>query len=131
MMKRIGIVLSGAALCLAGCLTVEKANLPGNDGGKHVMVRNYGKYLLNCVPMGCGNVDENATCGFVMFRNDVTMDKMQHRFFVECAKIGSDPSDVTYHTYDNVFLQIPLWSFNIPIPYLWTTREIQISGVVK
>jgi len=95
------------------------------------MVRNYGKYLLNCVPMGCGNVNENPKCDFVMFRDDVTMDKMQHRFLIECNKLGTDITDITYHSYDNVFLQIPLWSFNIPIPYLWTTREIQITGVVK
>jgi len=130
-MSKLGIFLAGAALCLTGCLTVEKAKLPGSEPGTHVMVRNYGKYLLNCVPMGCGNVNENPKCDFVMFRNDVTMDKMQHRFFSECDKVGTDISDVTYHTYDNVFLQVPLWSFNIPIPYLWTTREIQITGVVK
>jgi len=129
-MKTIGILLAGAAFCLTGCLTVEKAKLPGGDGA-HVFVANRGKYLLNCVPMGCGNVNENPKCDFVMFRNDVTMDKMQHRFFIECAKVGSEVTDIAYHSTDNIFLEVPLWSFNIPIPYLWTTREIQITGTVR
>lgn len=130
-MSRGVILLVGAALCLAGCLTVEKADLPGAEPGKHVMVRNHGKYLFDCVPVGCGNADENAKCGFVMFRNDVTMDKMQHRFLAECRKAGGEPTDVAYHTDHNIFLTVPLFSVDIPIPYLWTTRVIQITGTVK
>jgi len=130
-MKKVShLLLAGATLCLSGCLTVEKAKLPGGDG-THVFVGNYGKYLFNCVPMGCGNLNENPECRFVMFRDDVTMDKMQHRFFAECAKVGGDVTNIAYHTSDNIFIEVSLWSFSIPIPYLWTTREIQISGTVR
>jgi len=130
-MKPIRILLAAAAFCLAGCLTVEKAKLPGSTPGHHVMVVNYGKYLFNWIPIWCGNVNENPRFDFVMFRDDVTMDKVQHRFLLECDKLGRDVSDVTYHSAENIFISFPIWSLNIPIPYLWTTHEIQITGVVK
>ena len=125
------IFLSGAAACLAGCLTVEKADLPGSEPGKHVMVRNFGKYLFDCVPLCCGNINENPKCDFVMFRNDVTMDKVQHRFVAECNKIGGEVTDVAYHSEHDIFFQLIFWNFSIPIPYILTSREIQITGTVK
>jgi len=125
------ILLAGLALGLAGCMTVETADLPGTERGRHVLVRNVGKYLFNCVPMGCGNMSDDPTCRFVMFRDDVTMDKVQHRFLAECGKAGGNVTDVVYHSENDIFLQIPLFSISIPVPYVWTTREIQITGVVK
>lgn len=130
-MKRMIVLVLGAMLGVTGCLTVEKAQLPGADSGNQVFVRNYGKYLFNLVPIWCGNANENPKCDFVMFRDDVTMDKMQHRFLSECHKVGTEITDINCFSEDDIFLLLPIWSLEIPIPYLWTTHEIQISGTVK
>jgi len=125
------VIISLLAGVLSGCLSVERAPVPGEGAGTQVLVRNYGKFLLNCVPMGCGNANENPKCDFVMFRNDVTMEKVQRRFLAECGKVGGEVTDVSYFSRDDVFLRIPFMGIELPIPYLWTHREIQISGVVK
>jgi len=129
MKKAIGLVV--AMLGVAGCLTVETAKLPGEGSGKQVFVYNYGKYLFNLIPLWCGNVNENPKCDFVMFRDDVTMDKMQHRFLIECHKVGSEVTDVACHREDDIFIILPFWSLEIPIPYIWCTHQIQISGTVR
>jgi len=130
-MKRVIVFALGALLGATGCISVETAKLPGPESGTHVFVRNYGKYLFNFIPIWCGNASDDPVCDFVMFRDDVTTDKMYHRFLTECHKKGQDVSEITCHMEEDVFIRLPIWSIEIPLPYIWTHHEIQISGVVK
>ena len=67
----------------------------------------------------------------VFFRNDVTMDKIQHRFMSYANFYGKKTRDMAYYTQESVLFEIPGTDFPIPLPYILTYREIQLSGVLK
>ena len=117
------ILAIGVTLCLTGCLTVDSA--PVKDGREHVMVNNYGVKLLNLIPLYCGNAADKPLCPFVLFRDDVTVEKIQHRL-VAFAN-GRTIECPSYDTNDTIFHTI----FGIPIPYLFTFKEITLSGTLK
>ena len=100
-------------------------------GQEHVHVSNYGWYLFHCIPLACGNASTGAWTPWVIFRNDVTMDKVQDRLMRHAAERNKTPTDLSYHNYDTVFISIPFTGVPIPIPYLVCYREIQLSGVLK
>ncbi len=69
---------------------------------------------------------------WVMFRNDVTHDKVQRRFMMAAKKLGkTDIDNLTYIIDESVLFEIPGIEFPIPIPYLLTYRNIQLSGVIR
>ena len=118
------IALCGAALCLSGCMTVDRAELP-SGGGEHVFARNYGWKLFNCIPLVCGNASADATCGLVMFRNDVTMERVQAKI-AECAN-GREIVCPVYHNYGKVFISF----LGIPVPYLLCYNEVSVSATLR
>ena len=124
-MKKIsfaGLLL--VTLCLTGCFTVDTAPLrPGT--GDHVVMNNYGWKFFDWIPLFCGNADENGATGFVLFRDDVTIEKIQARM----AKYANGRT-VECPVYDYVDTQF-LSLFGIPIPYVITYKEITLSGTVK
>ena len=118
------LALSGLALCLSGCMSVESAPTP-SGGGEHVLARNYGWTLFNCIPLVCGNASADATCRFVMFRNDVTMERVQAKLAEYAA--GREISCPVYHNADSVFTSL----FGFPIPYLLCYSEVSVSATLK
>lgn len=117
------VAVLGVTLCLTGCFTVDTAPVKG--GGEHAMVHNYGVKFFNWIPILGGNASDDAVCRFVFFRDDVTLERVQHRFDVlangrqvECPSV--DEKSAIFHTI-----------FGVPIPYLFTYREITISGTFK
>lgn len=128
----IRFVVVSATMCFAGCFTMETAKVPGPTGGTHLQAHNSGYYLFHLVPLASGNISEDPSCPFVLFRDDVDMDKMQKRFLNKAAKIGGGTvQDITYAMDDNVITMVPILYVTIPIPYLITSREIQVSGVIR
>lgn len=124
-MEKLGkLLFVGATLCLTGCLNVDTAQCK-LGGGEHVMVSNRGWKLFNWIPLWCGNAADNATCGTVFFRDDVTMEKIQHRF-VAYAK-GREIVDPTWNITDELFITV----ISVPIPYIITYKEMTISGTMK
>ena len=123
-------LLTAVLLGVAGCFTFEKAELPA-AGGTHLQMYNTGHYLFDCVPLASGNVKEKPFLPFVLFRNDADMDKMQRRFMAEVAKTGGTAHDVTYHMDNSVITMIPILYISVPIPYILTYREMQLSGEIK
>ena len=123
-------ILTGAALCLAGCFTLDSADLR-STGVEHVCVGNRGWYLFHVIPLACGNASEDPLMPWAIFRNDVTMNKIQKRFVDYANFYGKKMSDMTYYTQESVMFEIPGTDFPIPIPYLLTYKEIQLSGVLK
>lgn len=125
--KLLAVVLT--AIGLGGCFTIERAPLLRTNE-EHVLVSNYGWYLFHFIPIACGNANENRWTPWAHFRDDVTMDKIQRRFMM----LADDPDkairDPVYTTYESVMLEIPGINFPLPIPYLLTYREIQLSGII-
>ena len=119
-----------AMACLAGCFTLDTADLHLTKE-EHVCVGNYGWYLFHFIPLACGNAEENPRLPWAFFRNDVTMDKIQRRFMSYADFYGKTPSDMTYYTRESVLFELPGIDFPLPIPYILTYREIQLSGVLK
>ena len=129
----------GLLMLAGGCFTIEKGDLP-RTGQKHLLVSNYGWYLFHAIPVACGNANEDRFLPFVSFRNDVTLNKVQSRFMGEARKYAQDSGrtladveidDLCYTTSESVMLTIPGLQIPLPIPYLLTYREVQLSGVVK
>jgi len=114
----------GVSLCLAGCFTVDTATIK-STGSEHVVMRNYGWKLFDWIPLFSGNADPDSSMGCAFFRDDVTMDKIQARFvkYAEGRKIDCPVYDVN----DTVILSV----LGIPIPYIVTYKEIQLSGTMK
>lgn len=121
--------LASAALCLAGCFSLEKAEIK-NVNGEHVLASNYGWYLFHFFPLVCGNANYDAWAPWVMFRDDVTMDKVQNRFMRHAEGQDMVVEDLAYTTRESVMLEIPGINTTLPIPYLLTYREVQLSGVL-
>ena len=68
---------------------------------------------------------------WIFFRNDVTMDKIQHRFMEYARFYGKSARDMSYYTQESVLFEIPGTDFPIPLPYILTYKEVQLSGVLK
>ncbi len=113
-----------------GCFSVEKGRLQ-TTGEEHVLVSNYGWYLFHFIPLACGNACKERFMPWIIFRNDVTMDKIQGRFFsyVESQK-DVKPVSVSYRTRETVLFEFPGSNIPIPLPYIFTYKEIQLSGVL-
>ena len=124
------VMAACAAALLAGCFTLDSADVR-STGEEHVCVGNRGWYLFNALPIACGNAAEDPIMPWMFFRNDVTMDKIQKRFMDYANFYGKKTYDMTYYTQESVLFEIPGTDFPIPLPYLLTYKEIQLSGVLK
>ena len=115
---------------LAGCFSIEKGRLK-SSGEEQVLVSNYGWYLFHIIPVACGNASEGAVTPWVLFRNDVTMDKVQKRFFSYAdTRENINAEGLSYRTYESVLFEIPGSNIPIPLPYILSYKEIQLSGVL-
>ena len=147
----LGMGLVGT-ICLSGCFSIDRGPLIRTNE-EHVLISNYGWYLFGLIPLACGNAAEDAPLPFVFFRNDVTMDKIQRRFMMYAEdygrrvatenettnEYGKPPTriservkvrDLAYTTSESVMFNIPGFNFPMPVPYLLTYQEIQLSGVL-
>ena len=99
-------------------------------GGEQLLASNYGWYLFDLVPLACGNAKADRWTPWVLFRDDVTMDKVQRRFTAYADEHGCDVEDMTYRNRESVMFEIPGLNFPLPVPYFLTYHEIQLSGVL-
>jgi hypothetical protein len=130
-MRHLGIIAAlGMAACASGCFTLDSADVR-STGEEHVCVGNRGWYLFNLIPLACGNAAEEPLMPWIFFRNDVTMDKIQKRFMDYANFYGKKTKNLAYFTQESVLFEIPGTDFPVPIPYLLTYKEIQLSGVLK
>ncbi len=120
-----------ATQSLTGCFSIDRASVP-HSHHEHQLVGNYGWYLFHIFPLACGNAHEEAWTPWVLFRNDVTINKIQDRFMKAAADCGKQKtSNLTYITHEQVLFEIPGLNFPVPIPYFITYREIQLSGILE
>lgn len=119
-----------SAVVLSGCFSIEKGYLRAS-GAEHMLVSNYGWYLFHIIPIACGNANPDGFFPWAIFRNDVTMDKVQNRFMDYVHKKGGlDIVDLSYRTQESVLFEFPGSNIPIPLPYILSYKEIQLSGVL-
>ncbi|MGN0855150.1 MAG: hypothetical protein ACI4R9_06490 [Kiritimatiellia bacterium] len=126
--RPLALACGCAAFCLAGCFSLDHGRFVRTNE-EHVLVSNYGWYLFDYIPLVCGNANKDRRLPWVMFRDDVQMDKIQYRFMDYAGERRA--RDLAYNTTDSVLLMIPGIGFPLPIPYVLTYREIQLSGVLE
>lgn len=114
---------------MAGCFSISNVNAP--NGHRHVHTSNYGWYLFNFIPIACGNAAKDAIIPFVLFRNDVTMDKIQRRLFDSAGEENRKPSNISYVCHNEIFFEIPGTNIPVPVPYVLCYKEIQLSGELE
>ena len=110
-----------------GALRIRAA---GGEPADHVVVANNGWYLFNAWPLACGNARENAKFIWRFFSNDVNADILQNRLTRHAARKNCDVEELNVFNDEEVFLSIPGTSFPIPLPYIITFRETQLSCVL-
>ena len=123
------VALAAASLALAGCVSLQHAPIR-KIGGEHILVSNYGWYLFHFIPLACGNANEDRVAPWVLFRDDVLMDKLQTRFMDYAHARGLETEDLVYKAKESVMFEIPGINLPLPVPYFLTYREIQLSGVL-
>ena len=116
-------------LCLTGCFSIETAKEPGNK--TQVIASNYGWYLFDFIPLACGDTDEDWIVPSSFFRNRVTMDEIQGRLLTEMNRRGKKVENLVWSNNDSVLITVPILNVPLPIPYIITYREMQLSGEVK
>lgn len=128
----IKTILLVGTFCLGGCFSLETA-VSEVTGDTHIMVGNYGWHLFDTFPLMCGNsTPEPERFGpWAWFRDDVTQQNVQDRFLEEAAKYDGELVDLSYWVRENMLYEIPGLQIPLPIPYILTYREIQLSGVIK
>lgn len=116
-------------ICLTGCFSIETAKEPGNK--TQVIASNYGWYLFDFIPLACGDTDEDWIVPSSFFHDRVTMDVIQSRLLTEMRKKGKTIENLTWCNNDSVLITVPILNVPLPIPYIITYREMQLSGEVK
>lgn len=111
----------------SGALCIRAA---GGEPAEHVVVANNGWYLFNAWPLACGNAHENSKFIWRFFSNDVNADILQNRLTRYAARKNCDVEELNVFNDEEVFLSIPGTSFPIPLPYIITFREMQLSCVL-
>ena len=118
----------------AGCFSMDAApiRLPTLHRAptEHVVIANHGGYPHNAWPLACGNAYENATFRWRLFRDDVNADILQDRLTRYAAKKGCNVTDLNVFNDEQVLISIPGTSFSLPLPYILTFREMQLSCVL-
>ncbi len=130
-MKTFLLLAFCLALCalLTGCFTIE-SSIIRTTGQEHLHASNHGWFLFNVVPLACGNAEPDGWTPWVLFRNDVTMDKVQKRFMEYTNSQNCDAADLDYVAHESVMLNLPGLNLPLPIPYIITYQEIQLSGIL-
>lgn len=120
------------SLALSGCFTIDTSRST-HTGEQHLVVSNYGWRLFYFIPLCCGNAtpEKDRLGPWAFFRNDVTLEKVQSRFFETANQLDGSATDLTYCNNETVIFDIPFTNIPFPIPYFICYREIQLSGVVR
>lgn len=138
-MKRLLQIFASFALAIfAGCYSMDIATTDSLKGSalskeddkplEHVVVSNYGWFLFNTVPLVCGNAAPGASFPWRFFSNHVTAELLHDRLMAHAAAIDANARNLVFIRNENVLLNIP--TFQSPIPYLITYKEIQFSAVL-
>lgn len=129
MFKILSLLCLCGTICLTGCFSIEVAKEPGNR--QQIIASNYGWYLFDFIPLCCGDPDEDWIIPCTFFRDRVTMDDIQARLIKKARKSGKTVENLVWNNNDSVLMTIPFLDIPLPIPYIITYHEMQLSGEVK
>lgn len=130
-MAKLLLILSVCGtICLTGCYSIDTAKEPGSQTTQ-IIASNYGWYLFDLIPLACGDTDEDWIVPSSFFHNRVTMDEIQNRLMEKTRNSGKRLENLAWHNDDSVLLTIPFLNVPLPIPYVITYREMQLSGELK
>ncbi len=125
----------------AGCFSVESVPLrpraqdqiqlhaSGGVPAEHFVIANNGWYLFNALPLICGNARTDAFFSWRLFSNEVDLDRLHNRLTRYAAQKGYLVEELNVFNSEEVLISIPGTSIPIPIPYVLTYREMQLSCV--
>lgn len=129
-------------LAVSGCFSFEATKIGAGateglrlrathgDPVEHVVVANNGWYLFNSWPLATGNAAVGAEFPWKFFQDDVDERTLHDRITRHAANRKCDVEEMNVFMDEQVLLSIPGTSFPLPIPYVLTFREKQISGVL-
>ena len=129
-------------LAVSGCFSFEATKIgagataglrlraTNGEPAEHVVVANNGWYLFNCWPLATGNASVGAEFPWKLFQDDVDERTLHDRITRHAAFKKCDIEEMNVFGDEQVLLSIPGTSFPLPIPYILTFREKQISGVL-
>lgn len=128
----LSVLAALASLVLTGCFSVDVSR-SSLTSEKHIVASNYGWRLFYFIPLCCGNAtpEPERVGPWAFFRDDVTLKKVQHRFFETASRHAGSVTDLTYCNNETVIFNIPFTGIPFPLPYFICYREIQLSGVVQ
>lgn len=112
---------------LAGCFSLEREPaIPqmGADAVEHVIAYNSGWYLLGCLPLVCGNVNDSSWCPFSIFCDEVQHGLVGGRVLSEAEKCGCDVRDMTCLDDQLVFFDC----YYAPVPWIIQYKEVNVSA---
>ena len=127
------LCIACALSCICGCTSItytESDASPEIKGGngiyRQILISNYGYYLFNCIPLGCGGLSDGS---FELFSDNVNLDKAMQTLKDECAKDNAD-------AFSNIQVSQTSTCIFSWVPYLGSTlgiywfKEIQISAAI-
>ena len=126
----VGCFSMESAPIRAGSVGALRIHAAGGTPAEHVVVANNGWYLFNAWPLACGNANEKSNFPWCFFSNDVNINILHNRLTRYAAQRKCDVEELNVFDDEEVFLSIPGTSFPIPLPYVITFRETQLSGVL-
>ncbi len=136
------ILVSALLVLVTGCFSMESAPMrlsareqihvraSGGIPTEHVVIANSGWYLFNAWPLACGNAREDAWLDWRFFSDEVYLDLLHNRLTRHAARKGCLVEELNVFNNEQVLLSISVTGFTIPIPYIITFRELQLSCVL-
>lgn len=129
-----------ALLTLTGCYCVDFgaserlsstpiAGEPGKVEG-HLLVQNCGWYLFHCIPLVCGNTNEDSWFPWVFFRNETDSALIEKRFAEKAEELGCRAVNVSVINDDTVTMDVPGFDFPVIVAYILCFRDTEVSGVL-
>lgn len=122
------LALAAALFASGGCFVLESAKAPaacGDAVDEHLIAYNYGWNLFGCIPIVCGNANEDSWCPFAFFRNDVTHERVAERMRRYAERKGVRLEEVTCLDDRDVFFDL----YYAPVPWIIQYKEVNFSAM--
>ncbi|MBO5940820.1 MAG: hypothetical protein J6R18_06480 [Kiritimatiellae bacterium] len=117
-------VATNESLCNSA---IEKGK---NEPVEHVLISNYGWYLFNYIPMVCGNTVADDVLPWSFFSNHVDPVLLHGKMIAYASSKNANVSNLSISRTEKVFFEFPGSQIPVPIPFLISFQEVQVSGVL-
>lgn len=128
------------ALLTGGCYSLQVASNEAlrnsaiekgkNEPVEHILISNYGWYLFNYIPIVCGNTVSTDTIPWVFFSNHVNPILLHDKMIAYASAKNANIRNLSIRRTEKVFFEFPGSQIPVPIPFLISFQEVQVSGVL-